>query len=409
MICHSMKLLFRRVCVCFLFLFCCLVSTFSFISLPASALDLSVSVQLVNYASNPSTTYTWLTSSGLVRTYAGRGFATLSPGERFQNDYGMLISNDQVGSYYIQKGDYFSVWLALTSIRNSSGHCSLDFDNRWRWDTAGDIVVATELSSSVSENICQYLYRIDLFANQTYSSGRVEIRPDYLGADGANLQVAVTSWQQYRPVNVNPNVNVDVDQSGVISAVQGMQSYQQATTNAVNSLKESQHADNQAILQQQQQQTQAVREQTEAVKDQTEAVKEQTEAVNKGVDFITDDTQPSASDIASSDSIPSVGLLPAGPLDSILLLPLNLMNSILSSLGGNCSPVVAPVPFLEGKNLTLPCFGDTLYSGDFAPLEALFGLPASAVILYYYFKHLYKKVDRAISLETNDEDEWGVL
>lgn len=125
-------------------------------------------------------------------------------------------------------------------------------------------------------------------------------------------------------------------------------------------------------------------------------------------DFITDSSTPNPGDIATSDSLPSVGMLPPGPLDSILLLPLNIMNSITSSLGGSCTPIVAPLPFV-GKNIEFPCFGDTIYKGEFAPLSNLVGVVASAFILYGYLKHLYKKVDRATSLESNDEDEWGVL
>lgn len=155
----------------------------------------------------------------------------------------------------------------------------------------------------------------------------------------------------------------------------------------IGQMKDQMHEDNQAMLDEQ---------------------KKQTEAINETKDFITDTSEPDSSDIATSDSLPSVGLLPPGPVDSILLLPVNIMNSILSSLGGSCSPIVAPLPFV-GENITFPCFGDTIYNGDFAPLANIIGVVASAFILYGYLKHLYKKVDRATSLETNDEDEWGVL
>lgn len=159
-------------------------------------------------------------------------------------------------------------------------------------------------------------------------------------------------------------------------------------TDAINNGFNQQHQDNQAQL---------------------EESKKQTEAMEQTKDFVTDTNQPNAGDIANSDSIPSVGLLPAGPIDSLLLLPLNIMNSITSSLGGSCSPIVAPLPFSNGQKLTFPCFGDTIYKGDFSIMATLVGSVASAFILYGYFKHLYKKVDRATSLESNDEDEWGIL
>ena len=32
-----------------------------------------------------------------------------------------------------------------------------------------------------------------------------------------------------------------------------------------------------------------------------------------------------------------------------------------------------------------------------------------AFILIKYFKHLYKKVDRAVTMNTTADDEWGVI
>ncbi len=168
-----------------------------------------------------------------------------------------------------------------------------------------------------------------------------------------------------------------------------------AQTDAINNGFNQQHKDNQVQL--------------DESKKQTEEQKKQTAVMEQTKDFVTDTKQPDAGDIANADSIPSVGLLPSGPIDSLLLLPLNIMNSITSSLGGTCSPIVAPLPFSNGQKLTFPCFGDTLYKGDFAILATLVGSVASALILYGYFKHLYKKVDRATSLESNDEDEWCIL
>lgn len=142
---------------------------------------------------------------------------------------------------------------------------------------------------------------------------------------------------------------------------------------------------------------------------QLEEGKKQTSIIEETKDFVTSTDTPDASDIANADSLPSVGLLPAGPLDSLLLLPLNVMNSIFSSLGGDCTPVIAPVPWSGGQNISFPCFSDTIYTGDFVLVGTLVGSVGSALILFYYFKHLYKKVDRATSLETTDEDEWGIL
>lgn len=176
--------------------------------------------------------------------------------------------------------------------------------------------------------------------------------------------------------------------------IDGIISSQEKNTTAINNLKDLQ-----------QQASQQAHSDAEA---QLEESKKQTEAINETKDFVTNTETPEAGDIANEGSLPSVGLLPSGPLDSILTLPLNIANSILNSLGGNCTPIVAPLPYVD-QNLTFPCMGETIYRGDFAPLEFLIGGPIAAVMLFYYFKHLYKKVDRAVSLESTDEDEWGIL
>lgn len=151
--------------------------------------------------------------------------------------------------------------------------------------------------------------------------------------------------------------------------------------------------------------------QLEEQKKQTEEQKKQTEAIEQTKDFVTDTSTPDSSDIANSDSVPGVGLLPDGPLDSLLLLPVNLLNSIIRSLGGTCSPISIPLPDYVGSSekMTFPCMDSIIYSGKFAPLATVIGSVASGFILFYYLKHLYKKVDRATSLETTDEDEWGIL
>lgn len=180
----------------------------------------------------------------------------------------------------------------------------------------------------------------------------------------------------------NGSISVNIDKSGLATSAS-----QQATTDAINAGNQQAHLDAQSALREQEKQTSIQEEQK---------------------NFVTDTSTPEASDIANSDSLPSVGLLPAGPLDSILLLPVNILNSIIQSFGGSCKPVVAPLPFID-DSITWPCMDDIFYKGDFEVLANIVGTVASALILFGYFKHLYKKVDRAVSLETTDEDEWGIL
>jgi len=231
-------------------------------------------------------------------------------------------------------------------------------------------LISSEVVSNTQEtsNICYYVVQ-SVFVNGTPSSSYKNFQiPMRLWVDHGTPAFTVLSWSQYRPSPPSDNGSASIN-------------------GKLDEFMNQSHADAQKQL---------------------EESKKQTEAINETKDFITDTSEPSAGDIATSESLPSIGLLPAGPIDSILLLPLNIMNSISSSLGGSCSPITAPLPFVD-QNLTFPCFGDTIYKGDFAPLVNILGGVASAFILFGYFKHLYKKVDRAVSLETTEEDEWGVL
>lgn len=103
----------------------------------------------------------------------------------------------------------------------------------------------------------------------------------------------------------------------------------------------------------------------------------------------------------------SAGWLPAGPVDSILNLPLSLLNNISGNLGGQCQPAVLPLPFVD-KNLTLPCL-NSLYS----QIEGLstwintIGIIASAFILFTYFVHLYNWIDKTLTMRENTWADWG--
>lgn len=121
-------------------------------------------------------------------------------------------------------------------------------------------------------------------------------------------------------------------------------------------------------------------------------------------DYLTDETEPS-SDISSLGNVQ--GLLPAGPVDSLLNIPFKFLSVVNSSFGGVCKPLEGP--FVYDSTLTLPCFSEVFY--DEVPpllLNFLSLIPASWILISY-FKHLYKKVNRAVSMETNADDEWGVL
>lgn len=121
-------------------------------------------------------------------------------------------------------------------------------------------------------------------------------------------------------------------------------------------------------------------------------------------DFLESDEEPS-SDISSLGNVQ--GLLPPGPVDSLLNIPFKFLSIIVSSLGELCVPL--SFNWVFNNTLTLPCFTDSFYDNVPSYLMLFINLIPSGFILINYLKHLYKKVDRAVSLETNADDEWGVL
>lgn len=142
----------------------------------------------------------------------------------------------------------------------------------------------------------------------------------------------------------------------------------------------------------------------EEIKKQTEEQKKNNEELKKTNDFIMDDTEPN-SDISSLGNVQ--GLLPPGPVDSLLNIPFKFLSVIVSSLGELCVPLSGK--FVFNSTLTLPCFTPLFYDKVPSSLMIFINLIPSAFILINYLKHLYKKVDRAVSMETNADDEWGVL
>lgn len=119
-------------------------------------------------------------------------------------------------------------------------------------------------------------------------------------------------------------------------------------------------------------------------------------------DSITDESAPNTDALKNSS-----GWLPAGPLDSLINLPLSLLNNLTTNMSKSCQPVNLPLPFLD-KNLQLPCV-NTLY----AQIDGLsvwinsVSVIAAAFILFHYLMGLYKWVDDTLSFrENNYIDNW---
>lgn len=141
------------------------------------------------------------------------------------------------------------------------------------------------------------------------------------------------------------------------------------------------------------------------LKNTQQSIDKQTEQQNKNhketMDYMKDE-----SDIDTSKVDNLVGYLPAGPLDSIINLPLSMLNAISSNLGKTCVAPTFKVPFVN-ENFTLPCVS-TLYEkmGATTLLNSLGGI-AAAVMLYKYFVYLYNWVDHVLSLRGDKLKGWG--
>ena len=136
-----------------------------------------------------------------------------------------------------------------------------------------------------------------------------------------------------------------------------------------------------------------------------EIIDQQTNLQQETLDYLQDDTPPN-SDAGELGNV--TGIFPPGPLDSLLNIPFKVTSVVISSLGGTCNQITAPLPFVN-QDLTIPCFREILYDGKPAQFINLIGLIPCAFILINYFKHLYKKIERATSMTTTTDDEWGVI
>lgn len=159
-----------------------------------------------------------------------------------------------------------------------------------------------------------------------------------------------------------------------------------------------------------QNQTQIEQNQTQIQQNQTQI--DQNNQIIQGQgqikDSITSEDGPTKLDALQN----SAGWLPAGPVDSILNLPLSLLNNLSTNLGKSCQPVILPLPFGVG-NITLPCL-NTIYSqiDGLSTWINTISIVAAAFILYSYLLKLYAWVDGVITMRENtwnDADQWGGL
>lgn len=121
-------------------------------------------------------------------------------------------------------------------------------------------------------------------------------------------------------------------------------------------------------------------------------------------DAITDDTAPN---LDAFDNM--TGWLPPGPIDSVLNIPLNLLNGLVGVFNNNtCSSISIPIPFIGG-NLELPCLY-SLYSSINGLSIALttFFTAISGYLMFKYLSNLYVWIDKTLKMEENSYmQDWG--
>lgn len=127
------------------------------------------------------------------------------------------------------------------------------------------------------------------------------------------------------------------------------------------------------------------------------------------IDYLTDDTPPSADTSSLSGS---AGWLPAGPVDSILTLPVTFAQGIVNVFTGQhqCSPIVLPLaigPY--NYNLTIPCLDEYFRLSQISFLWNAVGTIISAFVIYETLKWLYRFVDETLSFRENNSGMWGGL
>lgn len=141
----------------------------------------------------------------------------------------------------------------------------------------------------------------------------------------------------------------------------------------------------------------------DSIKGLNDTQKETNNKLGEMNDFISDDSPPDT-DLSSLDSLS--GIFPPGPLDSLLNIPAKFLQVMINGLGGTCTSI--DMPFVFGSTIQYPCF-DSFWSEVPDSIMIFLNLVPSAFILIKYFKHLYMKVDRATNMNTNANDEWGVI
>lgn len=145
---------------------------------------------------------------------------------------------------------------------------------------------------------------------------------------------------------------------------------------------------------------------TGAINNQTTVIQNEFNQVNENIsdlkDSLTDESAPDTSALADS-----AGWLPPGPVDSILNLPLTLLNSLNTALSSRCVSITIPLPYIN-RELPIACITTIYENMGVTNFLNWVGRIASAFILFKYLISLYKWVDDTLTFRENHYiDNWG--
>lgn len=100
-------------------------------------------------------------------------------------------------------------------------------------------------------------------------------------------------------------------------------------------------------------------------------------------------------------------LIDRGPIDSILTLPLNVLQTLTNTLSGSvCTPLTIKLPFVN-KNMSIPCINTIYEEINATTFFERVGSIASTIILINYFIFLYSWFERVIRMEPMNIECWG--
>lgn len=128
---------------------------------------------------------------------------------------------------------------------------------------------------------------------------------------------------------------------------------------------------------------------------------------NETNDWLKDTTPPN---VDSSGLAQSAGWLPAGPVDSILTIPITLLTGIVNVFTNPsaCQAVQLPLPFVN-TNIDLPCVGPILDQIGITPLWNIVGAIIGFFLIWSTYKWLYEFVDKTLTFRENNSSIWGGL